>query len=500
MIKVKYYITKYKIQLFCILVALSILLFTSKNSFLYTFNDWYDANAFFTVGKSIVHGLVPYKDLFEQKGPLLYIIYSLGYLISHKTFYGVFLLEVISFSIYLFYTHKMINYFLDEKYTYIILPITTLIITTSNSFAQGGSCEEFCFPLFSISFYYFLKNFITKNLSKKETIINGVIAGCILLTKYTLLGFWIGFAVLIIIDHIQKKEVKKALFFCMNFLFGLSIPLIITIIYFYIVGGLKDFIWDYFIINITAYGPNRGITLFNIIYGCLFLLKTSGLLFSTVIIMTPILIFSLKNINNNLKANLFSLFFITLFFIIICLKTYIYYILPMSIFLPIGITGLIFLINNKSLLKKHIIIITNIVCIIISAFNANYKEDMFKPKKEIFQFKYANYINKFKEPTLLNMGFLDVGVYTLTGIVPTTKYFETQNINYERFKENIDQLNNYAQNKKTKFIVFCTIKENNPIPKSITKNYDLVYKDKCTYENQIIYARLYQLKDLALKQ
>ena len=81
---IKKYISKYKYQLFCLMVSFSMLLFTSKNSFLYTFNDWCDANAFFTVGKSIIHGLVPYKDLFEQKGPLLYFIYSFGYLISQK--------------------------------------------------------------------------------------------------------------------------------------------------------------------------------------------------------------------------------------------------------------------------------------------------------------------------------------------------------------------------------------------------------------------------------
>ncbi|MFQ9073882.1 MAG: hypothetical protein ACLR43_15090 [Faecalibacillus faecis] len=45
------------------------------------------------------NGKVPYKDLFEQKGPLLYLIYGIGYLISHDTFLGVYLLEVISYTI-----------------------------------------------------------------------------------------------------------------------------------------------------------------------------------------------------------------------------------------------------------------------------------------------------------------------------------------------------------------------------------------------------------------
>lgn len=496
---IKKYISKYKYQLFCLMVSFSILLFTSKNSFLYTFNDWCDANAFFTVGKSIIHGLVPYKDLFEQKGPLLYFIYSFGYLISQKTFYGIFILEILFYSIYLYYNHKIIKFFLEEKYSFIILPILTLIITTSPSFVQGGSCEEFCLPFFSISLYYFLKHFIMNELTKKEIIGNGIIAGVILLTKYTLLGFWVGFVLLIFIDLIQKKEGKNKILFIIDFLLGFMIPIIVVIIYFYMVGGLSDFIWNYFIINITAYGPSK-ITLHNILFTCWYLLCNSGLLFYLGIILTPALIFSIKNINKNLKINVLSLFLITLFFITVSLKTYIYYILPISIFLPISIIGFIFLINkNTCQIKKYIYIIIYIICIIIGANNANYKEDILKPKEEIFQYKYANYINKFKKPTLLNMGYLDVGVYTLSNIIPSTKYFEQQNISYERFKDNIDELNKYATNKKIKFIVYCTDIDNKTIPKSITNNYNLVYEDKYIYEKQKLYARLYQLKELSLK-
>jgi len=86
---------KFKIILYCFLVSFIILLFTSKCSFLYPFNDWVDANAFFTVGKSMMNGIVPYRDLFEQKGLLLYFIYGVGYLISNTTFIGIFILEII---------------------------------------------------------------------------------------------------------------------------------------------------------------------------------------------------------------------------------------------------------------------------------------------------------------------------------------------------------------------------------------------------------------------
>ena len=501
MASIKNIIIKYKFQLFCILVSFFMLLFTSKNSFFYTFNDWVDANAFFTMGKSIVHGLVPYKDLFEQKGPLLYLIYSLGYLISNKTFYGVFIIEVILFSIFLFYNHKIINYFLDEKYSYIILPILTFIITTSKSFVHGGSCEEYCFPLFSISFYYFIKYFIDNRLTNKEILLNGLLAGCILITKYTFLGFWIGFVILIIIDFLRKKDVKEAFKFCFLFLTGFLIPFFITIIIFYLVGGLKDFIWDYFIINITAYGPFKSFNVTTMLLILFYLVGAGGLIFSITSFIMPLFIIPINGMESRLKINIIGLFLVTLLFIIICLKDYIYYILPIAIFIPISIIGFIFLIKKNDFpIKKYLYIIIFIICIILGGFNANYKEDMFKSKNELFQFKYANYINNFENPTLVNMTSLDVGIYTLTGIVPNTKYFELQNINYDRFSDNIDGLNDYAYNKKVKFLVYSIEGNKYTIPDYVNNNYDLVYEDRYVYEHKIKYARLYQLKGLSSKE
>ena len=52
---------------FCFITSFLILLICSKSSPLYPFNDWVDANAFFTMGKGLFNGKVLYKDLFEQK-------------------------------------------------------------------------------------------------------------------------------------------------------------------------------------------------------------------------------------------------------------------------------------------------------------------------------------------------------------------------------------------------------------------------------------------------
>ena len=109
-----------------LIVSILTLLICSKNSPLYPYNDWVDGNAFFTMGKGMFNGKVPYKDLFEQKGPLLYLIYVIGYLISHDTFLGVYLLEVISYTIFNIKSSIII----------VIFYFLYLLITLSNTFLQ----------------------------------------------------------------------------------------------------------------------------------------------------------------------------------------------------------------------------------------------------------------------------------------------------------------------------------------------------------------------------
>lgn len=83
------------IFLYFIVAAVTVLLLATRSSFLYPCNNWDDANSYFSVGKAIFNGKLPYREVFDQKGILLYFLYGLCYLISHTTFAGVFVMECI---------------------------------------------------------------------------------------------------------------------------------------------------------------------------------------------------------------------------------------------------------------------------------------------------------------------------------------------------------------------------------------------------------------------
>ena len=133
----------YKIIIFCLVISALVLLFTSCNSPLYPYNFANDTNAYFTIGRGWLEGLIPYKDLFDQKGPIVYLIFMIAALISNTSYIGIYILEIISMTVFLFYAHKTITLFIDKKNSLFILPIITVLICTSFAFASGSTAEEF---------------------------------------------------------------------------------------------------------------------------------------------------------------------------------------------------------------------------------------------------------------------------------------------------------------------------------------------------------------------
>ena len=412
------------------------------------------------------------------------------------------------FTIFLYYIHKIVKLFLDEKYSFIILPIITLSICTANAFVHGGSCEELCLPFLACSLYYLLRYFKGEELSYKNICLNGLLAGIVFMMKYTVIGFWFCFMMCIFIDmFFIRKNRKKAILYCIAFLAGMLIPIAISLIYLGLNNAIGDFIKCYFTINITCYS-NGGVPLFErICMVILFLIYFSfinGILPFILLLFLPLFI-------TKLKISLFGkisivINFITNVILIYCgMRFYDYYYLPLFVFLILPVINIFVVLDKykKNIFqtknKKNIYIISVVIMIIGCYFGANYKEMIGMDKNELFQFKYADYIKQYDEPTLLNMGFLDAGLYTLVDIFPNTYFFEVQNINYKKFPDNLDYMRKNVENKDVKFIIYNSRADLDYIKKYhdyIFDNYELVYSDIYDFEHEKYNAFLFKLKGL----
>ena len=451
--------------LLCMLISASLLLLASRSSPLYPLNDWTDANTFFTLGKGMVRGRVLYRDLFDHKGPLLYFIYGLASLISYESFFGVYLLEITFLAIFLFLSLRMLDRFVDRRYSLMALPILAASLVNLRSFAYGGSAEFFSLPLIMAGLLYFTTYFKTRYPQSPElkwVFFQGFLAGCILWIKYSFLGFWLGWLIALGISVVAQKQYLPILKFLVVFLAGMLAATLPWLGYFAVTGAIKDWFQAYFLINLTAYsgpsGPSQ-------------ILQTAidsyqrHLQFNPLAIglMTlGILLFTaLKQFVKTWWFSLGLLLSIGMLALGVyaSARDYIYYFLifgPFIIFIFIHITQ-IFQQNHGPIQSKLVLILGFLIIFLFSIaytfrFNRNIE---FKntQRENLVQVQFAEIINQSQNPTLLNYGFQDSGFYTAAGLIPEVKYYQKYNFDYGNFPINMDEQQRYIRDELVDFVV-----------------------------------------------
>ncbi|WP_099224646.1 ArnT family glycosyltransferase [Listeria costaricensis] len=463
--------------------SLIAMLIFSKSSPLYFFNDWVDSNAFFTMGKGMVHGLVPYQDLFEQKGPLLYLLHAIAYIISPTSFFGVYIIESISLSITLFLFYKISRLYLNPNVSLLITFLTPALLLSRNYFKFGDSAEEFALPFLMGLLYLVFKLCKERNkiqITPMEYFIQGILMGAVFWMKYTLIGAWIIFFIFIGLYLLIKKDFsgffKAVLYSSLGFI-AISLP---WLVYFGIHGAIGDMIKVYFLFNMFMYPPD--ITMIGKFFNSFVILfnyfKNNLLLFLGVMIGMGTVLYSDKLAKKiHLRMLLFSMFLGTSFFAFYGGKTYIYYVLILAPFALIGILSIFVILQKKTNIKmtKHhffsyltITFVLGLMMtflvndnIIYSKFFPNNvtvqlpNKDNTTPNAKVpAQVEFAEIMNNKKEnPTLLNYGNIDYGFYLEAGITPNVRFFEVVNIPYDVYPTNLDEQNRYIKEKKVDFVV-----------------------------------------------
>ena len=109
--------------LLALLCACLALLVATSSSPLYATNFWTDTNIYFTIGRGMTRGLMPYRDLFDHKGPLLFILYALGAAISDTSFIGVFALEALSLAAAVYAGWRTVRLFGEGRLMLLAMPL-----------------------------------------------------------------------------------------------------------------------------------------------------------------------------------------------------------------------------------------------------------------------------------------------------------------------------------------------------------------------------------------
>lgn len=480
--------------------------FNSKNSPLYLFNEWGDVNIYFSVGKGMMNGLVPYRDLFDHKGPLIFFIYGLAYLISNVSFTGVFVLQSIALFINLLFAYKLAKIYLNNLFSFITAIIYAYLLFTKTYY--GGSAEEFISVFVTISFYYFILYFRdnqqTQKIINKQMFIHGLMFGLAFLSKLSVCVFWFPLISSVACVLICNKQFKNLFIFSFYFLLGFIATLIPFIFYFALNGALNESYFGYITFNSLYAEFNPGLPLLRKIVVHFYKLTINEYIsFPLILLGLFLLVFSKKYIDN-VVYRIGILFSFVFSFSLICLSKYIMTYAHIVIYVY-AIFGLIFLFDFfQKYVKEHAIIyaVSFTIVLVLGVYNKNFFDqdiDCLLRKKECkyMQKEFADIINKEQNPTLLNIG-LDLGVYIKAGLVPSYKYFFYPNIPYHVYPEIRDFQMNLIVNKEPMFVVIgnrsAFYNEYSHLP-ALKENYNLIStfeQNNVEYDDWVF---LYKRKD-----
>lgn len=210
-----------------------------------------DSSVFRTIGMYMSKGFMPYKDIFDHKGPIIYIINYIGTLISFNK--GIWYIEFIFMFTTFVFMYKIARLCVNKFFSCLTLFIIAISFVT---FFEGGNLtEEYALPFIAISLYIFLNYFINNKVNKTGLIFCGASFAATCLLRLNMVSIWIVFSIAVLIKSIKEKKYIELRTFILYFLLGISIVVIPIFIWLIKNNAFSLFLKDYIIFN-TMYVNN----------------------------------------------------------------------------------------------------------------------------------------------------------------------------------------------------------------------------------------------------
>lgn len=407
------------------LLLLSVLLVTlfSTCSPLYPINPWDDADVFMTIGKSMLRGKVLYQDIFDHKGPVLFFLHELAAAVSYTSFFGIYILEILSMWCFVCYGLKTMRLFSDSSMNKPLICLVSLLTVTSDAFYYGDSVEELSLPILAYTLYQMLR-FVRNRVSpsRKESFILGIGAGVVFWMKFNIFVFFYGGSLLALIYIAWRDGTLRWLALMIVWaILGMDVPTFFVLGYFAAHGATDALIDSYFYTNLFMYNGTSSNGEPDVWW---FILVKLAIL--AVLLLPVVLTKTGKNVKLLVVGSYGTLLLSFTF-----LTVQVYYFLLLYVYAPLFI---IYFRRLKAGVKAYgvmIIVATgaialnwNLVSLLCGSF----------PHCTLDITEIVNR-NKTDDSEVINFSSYDTGIYLKSRHLPVSRHFFTSNIEDEAIRE-----------------------------------------------------------------
>lgn len=229
----------------CVVVAaVIVLLFSSGSTPLYPYLSP-DQSIWTVIGRGITEGYVPYRDLYDHKGPLMFFIYGLGYTIADGK-WGMYLIEVLTTALIWSVSFRISRLFVDAKASLLVLGI--FILWWWGTIDGGATNEIFSLPFVMVPMYGILRHLTrggdVNGVPSWLFYVIGFCGGAMVMIRMNNAAFLFGMTLALILLRWRQGSILSLLVPILQMAIGLALAILPFILYFYIHGAL-----DYFVLG-----------------------------------------------------------------------------------------------------------------------------------------------------------------------------------------------------------------------------------------------------------
>lgn len=459
---------------FLIFIAISMVMLPT--SYIYQISPFSDINTMIAMSRALAHGVIPFVDIFEQRGPYMYILHLIS-LLPGEGIHWIYILELINFYIIyriLIHLIQLGNSISANKSRFYAVTAISVFLFSPSLF-YGAAPEEFCLVPITYTIYVLLKGIIKANTSKSimlipniEILLLGIGLGWTVMIKFATIGTLVGFFITYGLYLIFKKQIGR--FFKTVGLATLGLVLAISpvIVYYLSIRKLSEFAYQYFSANsgLSAYTVSSAIVKFIHILGN-DLLSNIGFL----LIIAPFLVFGIIKSTTYKKPNglllLSSTFFIQLFMSLLIMRYANAYTQPsMLIFTIIAVWNAPQVIQSFQTASKLQKIILTFIFSAITIFLAFFLNGAFLHLDKTIAFTKISEFKKQNDASYIQGKMIESngggsieayanvpwGIYEYANNYPKLKYFDQTTIPYRSQRIAGDSQYGYIKNKNADWV------------------------------------------------
>lgn len=215
-----------------------------------------DSSVFKTVALMMRRGYMPYRDSFDHKGPLLYLINYAGDCLS--VYRGVWLIEYLFMWITFAAMYRIARIKCGR-----LLSCLSVLISSALLFdflREGNLAEEYALPFITVSLFIFLDYFLNERINAMRLIVCGFCFGSVCMLKFNMISVWIVFCIAVLINCIKEKKFKLLVKFILQFLTGACLIVAPILIWLTIGHSLKEFWECYLLFNLKYISGDAGLS------------------------------------------------------------------------------------------------------------------------------------------------------------------------------------------------------------------------------------------------